>query len=870
MSVLAEAPAVNTEVRGRIQAARTANALGWRNRDPSRRLMRQLAAEVDTALAALWAQCHCPGVHLLAVGGYGRGELAPYSDIDLLLLLDDGVAAESIEPTVAAFLSACWDAGLEVGHSIRTLKECIDLAHQDLTVATALLEARPIEHAGVDKSQAQQLQQELLAAWHQQIPIADFVRGKLQERRQRHLRYQETTDALEPNIKESPGGLRDLQVVQWIALAQKLPADWAGLAREGLMTPEEARQLERQQGILHTLRAQLHLAARRREDRLVFDLQHAVATQLDIQATGSKRASELMMQRYYRAARTVATLSAMLIEALELRLEPSAATATGRPLGSGFFEVRGRLDIDNDQIFQQQPALILQAFRLVGEACSHRAMTARTMRALWGARHLIDQKFREDRRNQAAFIDLFKMPRGIVHSLRLMSQLGILGRMLPVFRRIVGQMQHDLFHIYTVDQHILQVIRNLRRLTMLEHSDEFPELSALMSEHGRPDLLYLAALFHDIAKGRGGDHSELGGAEVRRFGQQFQLPAADVELIEFLVEGHLTMSSTAQKHDITDPEVVARFAQWVATPERLRSLYLLTVCDIRGTSPKVWNPWKARLLSDLYRGAMACLNTQGNNPISSAGQNHNTVQAAVESLLLQSGRSPELARDFWRRLDLGYFLQHSAEDLAWHARTIAHRQRPDEPLVSARHSASRGALQVMVYQPDQPALFARITRCFDRLGLSILEARLHETRDGWVLDTFLLTCPTDDETIREQVSLLEGSLQSALGSTDSPLGEVGLGRPSRQSKHFPLEPTVEIEPELKADRYSLHVVAADRPGLLYSMARHMAQAGLAVHAARIGTLGSRVEDSFQISGPGLDSEKSRARLASELAELLRR
>ncbi len=847
--------------------------------------MRALAKDIDAALGTLWQRCGCRQAKLLAVGGYGRGELAPYSDIDLLLLLDDGVSADAIEAEVAEFISSCWDAGLEVGHSIRTLDECMALAKEDLTVATALLEIRAIPGTGLSAAEASDLIACIHAAWFKAMAPADFVRGKLQERRQRHLRFQEATDALEPNIKESPGGLRDLQVVQWIAMAQGLPSDWQGMAAAGLMTPEEARQLERQQSILHTLRAQLHLAARRREDRLVFDLQHPVALQMGIEAVGSKRASELMMQRYYRAARTVATLSAMLIEILEHRLEPesqamgaAAAGAPGsaagdsgpkaRPLGQGFSERRGCLDIDDDGVFLRRPELILEAFRLMGEACSHRAMTARTLRALWGARHQVDRNFREDPANRQAFLDLFKMPRGIVHSLRLMSQLGILGRMLPVFRRIVGQMQHDLFHIYTVDQHILQVIRNLRRLTMPEHSDELPELSALMAEHGRPDLLYLAALFHDIAKGRGGDHSELGGAEVRRFARAFRLPAEEASLIEFLVEGHLTMSSTAQKHDITDPEVVARFAAWVQTPERLTSLYILTVCDIRGTSPKVWNQWKARLLSDLYHAAMAQLRPNEPSQAIANARGRNAARDEAERMLLQSGRDPQLAQDLWSRLDIGYFLQHTAEDMAWHARTIAHRQHPEAPEVAARPAPSGDALQVMVYQPDRPALFARITRCFDRMGLSILEARLHETRDGWVLDAFLLQCPAEGEELRALVGLIEGSLREAL-SNDQTLSAPSLGRPSRQSKHFPLTPVAEVQPEQKAGRYSLHLVAADRPGLLYSVALWLSQAGYAVHTARISTLGSRVEDSFQISGPGLEGEKARAKLASDLVEVLR-
>ncbi|MEO6853912.1 MAG: [protein-PII] uridylyltransferase, partial [Rhodoferax sp.] len=561
-----------------------------------RTTLQNLSALTDDILRGLWAIAgFTPSFALVAVGGFGRGELFPCSDIDVLILMPEGVSPEAdpaLKARIESFIGSCWDTRLEIGSSVRTVDDCLAEASKDVTVQTSLLESRLVTG---DTKLFNQFRKRLSDALD---PRAFFV-AKTLEMRQRHNKFENTPFSLEPNCKESPGGLRDLQTILWVAKAAKLGKTWDELVRSGIATPHEAKQLKRNESLLCLIRARLHLTAGRREDRLVFDLQTAVAESFGYQTVSEDtglpvRASEALMRRYYWAAKAVSQLNQIVLLNIEERLNPS--THALRPINERFFEKAGMIEVASDDLYTRHPHAILETFLLYETAGGIHGLSARTLRALYNARGVMTAKFRNDPVNRATFLAILQAPSGITHALRLMNDTSVLGRYLWVFRRIVGQMQHDLFHVYTVDQHIMMVLRNVRRFFMAEHAHEYPACSQLGAGWDKPWILYVAALFHDIAKGRGGDHSDLGAREVRRFCTQHHIAAEDSRLIEFLVTEHLTMSRVAQKADLSDPDVIAAFAKRMGNERYLTALYLLTVADIRGTSPKVWNAWKGKLL----------------------------------------------------------------------------------------------------------------------------------------------------------------------------------------------------------------------------------------------------------------------------------
>jgi [protein-PII] uridylyltransferase len=846
-----------------VAEARAKNAQGWDAGRPPRALLAELSEDIDRVICSLWPSDRLAKVGLLAVGGYGRAELSPFSDIDLLILLpQDGEPSAEQQEGLSEFLTSLWDCGLDAGHSVRSLNDCAQQARDDLTVATALLESRQL--AGPPG-----LVQAISSVWTAAIDPENFAQGKLLEMQQRHHRFQDTPYALEPHVKESPGGLRDLQTVLWITRGYGLGADWASLAKAGLLTRQESAQLARQQRFLQTIRAHLHLVTGRREDRLVFDLQRPIAERLGFSAKPGRRISEVLMQRYYVAAKIVSQVTPLLIANLESmsHRRGGSLTEASRPLDAEFCDTRGLLDIHDEHLFERDPSAILRAFLMMARHSSRRDMTAKTRRALWNARVQVNKEFREREENKAALIALFKEPKGMVHALRLMNDLGILGRMLPVFRKIIGQMQHDLFHVYTVDQHILQVIRNLRRLTMDEHAHEFPDLTELMTDFGAPWKLYLAALFHDIAKGRGGDHSQLGEIEVRRFAKHYGLDAETASLIQFLVAEHLTMSTVAQKQDLADPEVIARFAAKVQTVERLQALYILTVADIRGTSPKVWNHWKGRLLAALYRLTREVLEADQSIDAPQALQRAalKTKRAEAIRLLQLEGEDPDRARRLWATLPLGYLLRHEASEIAWHAARIP--LNSTEPAVAARLATGGEAIQVMVYVKDTHALFARLAHYFHSKGLAVLDAQIHTTTAGYALDSFLLDARPLEGRQREMLSLISDDLIRLL-SSHAALPAPQLGRLSRQSRSFPVTTSVQITPDENLRTFTLSLTTVDRPGLLYGVAHVLAEFEVDVASARITTLGERVEDVFLLQGGNLQHDRSQIALERALLAAL--
>ncbi len=818
----------------------------------------------DAALLNLWVQAGLDAPFcLVAVGGFGRRELFPHSDVDVLLLLPDDRCADAdavLKAQIERFIGSCWDAGLEIGSSVRTLSECLAEAAKDVTVQTSLLEARLI--AG-NAALFADFQQKFMASID---PQAYFVAKNL-ELRQRHNKFENTPYSLEPNCKESPGGLRDLQIILWVARAAGYGKHWDDLARNGLATAFEIKQIKRNEALLHLIRLRLHQIAHRREDRLVFDLQTAVAQSFGYPSESPDgkrlpvRASEALMRRYYWAAKAVTQLSQILLMNIEERLQPQ--THTPRPLNERFFDKAGMIEVASDDLYQKMPHAILETFLLYETTVGIKGLSARTLRALYNARTVMNGKFRNDPVNRETFRNILMQQEGITHAMRLMNQTSVLGRYLWVFRRIVGQMQHDLFHVYTVDQHILMVLRNARRFFMAEHAHEYPFCSQLAAGWDKPYVLYIAALFHDIAKGRGGDHSVLGTADAKRFCKAHQIDADDAKLIEFLVREHLTMSHVAQKSDLSDPDVIAAFAKRVGNERYLTALYLFTVADIRGTSPKVWNAWKGKLLEDLYRLALRVLGGR-------APDAHAEVEARKREALVMISLAAlpfEAHKPLWDTLDVGYFMRHDASDIAWHTRQLSRHVGTQAPVVRARRSPIGEGLQVVVYTPDQTDLFARICGYFDQQGFSIQDARVHTAKDGHALDTFQIDTAASDAEFRELTALLEHGLSQAI-SRGGPLPVPGKGRVSRRVKSFPIAPRVSLRPDEKGQRWLLNITASDRVGLLYSVARVLAKHRINLQLAKVATLGERVDDTFLIDGPELQQNRAQIEIETELLEAL--
>ena len=817
------------------------------SRPNAARLLSAHSKLIDRYLRDIWQQLAMPeSIALIAAGGYGRGELYPKSDIDLLILLDQE-ADEVLQQKLRELIALLWDIGLEVGHSIRTVAECLNES-TDITVQTNLLETRLLcGNAG--------LFDELCRAVAGQLDPRAFFKAKLQEQQQRHTRFDDADFNLEPNIKESPGGLRDLQTITWISRAAGLGTKWSELAQAGLISATEARQIARHDALLQTLRTRLHYLAHRREDRLLFDFQTTLAEQMGINASANRRASEHLMQRYYRTKLAVSQFNTILLQNLHDYLFHEAPPQ--HALNQRFRMIGTLLDIRDEQLFEHSPEALFELFLIQQKHAEITDLTARTLRALWRAQPLIDAAFRHNPVNRARFIEILRQPQGVNHALRRMRQYGILGRYIPAFGRIVGQMQHDLFHVYTVDEHILMVVRNLRRFALKKHAHEIPLCNRLMSEFARPEVLYIAGLFHDIAKGRGGDHSQLGTKDARLFCTQHQLSRDDSDLVVWLVEQHLTLSATAQKQDLGDPEVIRAFSKKIRNDRYLVALYLLTVADVKGTSPHVWNAWKAKLMEDLFH-----LTRRYMKEGASANHLEEIRSQAAETLNLYA-IAPESYRLLWAQLDDSYFMDHEAQEVAWHTRLLAYRANTAAPIVKARLSRAGTGLQVMVYCPDQRHLFALICAFFSRLQYTIVEAKIHTTQHGYALNSFqIMEVNRSEMAYRDLMNYIEFELSQKIEHQKT-LEPVSSGRVSRQLKHFPINTRVNLERD-RHGMYLLSLISGDRPGLLARIAQIFYQHDIRLHRAKINTLGSRAEDVFWISGTLLDSATDTSALLNEL------
>jgi [protein-PII] uridylyltransferase len=818
-------------------------------------LLRGHSRLVDKLLQTIWRHLSLPpSSALIAVGGYGRQQLFPGSDTDLLILLPENPDAP-LGQKLEQLVGLLWDIGLEVGHSVRTLPECLEEA-KDITVQTNLLEARFL--AG-----NRALFQKFTVAVQENLNAPDFFAAKLLEQQQRHARFHDTAYNLEPNLKESPGGLRDLQVILWVSSALGLGDSWNKLALDSIITAQEARQIRSHERFLENLRIRLHYLARRREDRLLFDHQTLLAEQCGYADQVQRRASEQLMQRYYRTAKAVSLLNEILLKNLREHAFPAAAWQV-EPIDEHFQARNGLLEITDAEAFQREPGIILESFLLLQQRPELSGMSAATLRALWRSTPKINAAFRRQPGNQALFMQIIRQPRGLTHELRLMNRLGILGRYIPAFGRIVGQMQHDLFHVYTVDEHIMMVVRNLRRLTVPEFAHEFPLASELINNFECPEVLYLAGLFHDIAKGRGGDHSTLGTTDARRFCHQHGLSDKNTDMVAWLVENHLVMSATAQKQDISDPEVIESFANRVRDLRHLAALYLLTIADIRGTSPKVWNGWKGKLLENLFRATQRYL-ASGSAPLETHLQ---ARQTEALSILRLYAFDNDAHQALWAKLEPGYFLRHEAQEIAWHVRCLHGKVNSAQPVVKARLSPAGEGIQVMIYTQDKDDLFARICSFFERNDFNIVEAKIHTSRHGYALDSYVVLDEANRSAhYRDLLSFIEYELSQRLTpgiALEPPLQ----GRLSRHLKHFPITPEIAVKPDEKGVYHVLSVVAGDRPGLLSRISQVLLKHHIHLHTAKISTLGERAEDTFLITGTELENPKAVLRLETDLLHQL--
>ncbi len=852
MAVEAASAPLPGNLRSRIRQARDALAARFLAAPHPQHYLQRHARLVDLALTELCEALLPYDVCLAAVGGYGREELFPASDVDVLILIPH-VPDEDLKAHLESWVQACWDVGLEIGHSIRTPEECAEEAAKDITIETTLLEARRIWGS-------QALYDLFRERFDANFEPRRFVEGKLLEQKNRHNRFEDSAYKLEPNLKDSPGGLRDLHMIHWLGLAAKAGGNWRTLARSGVLPDAEARRLAKTHRLLNLLRIHLHLLARRREDRLAFDYQARLAELLGLQATRTRRASELLMQRYYRAAQQVQLSNELLLPMLRARALGERVSA--QALDNEFALHGNTLSLVDPTLFERDPGALLRAF-LIAMRHSARAFAPDLLQALWQARLRVDAAFRAMPANRAAFLAILREPHGVTWAIKAMARYGILGRYLPAFGRISGQMQHDGFHVYTVDEHTLAALRNIRRFTVAEFAHEYPLASRLISGFERPELLILSALFHDIAKGRGGDHSQLGMRDARRFCRAHRLPREDVDLVAWLVREHLSMSRTAQKEDLSDLDVIGNFARKCGDVRHLDALYILTVADIRATSPKVWNAWKGKLLEDLYYATRARLTGE-----SRATSGISEKQAEARAKLALYGIQPESAGNLWQTLDESYFLRFDANDIAWHARMLW--QKPDSPhaIVRARLSPVGEGIQLLVYCPDMRDLFARACGFLARNQFSVVEAKIHTTRHGHALDSFQVLDDGKREVhYRDFLQFMEHELTQALDPARAP-EPVPPGRHSRRLRHFPIQPEIEIQPDERGRYHVLSITCGDRAGLLHAIAQAFQRHDIALYSAKIHTLGERVEDRFLIRGEALEKQKSLLELERDLLATL--
>ncbi len=827
-------------VRDAVAAAQSTLEERFRRNEPVAALVAARSRFVDEVLALAWRRFGLDdhaGRALVAAGGYGRSELHPGSDIDLLILTRKAMRGGDGEK-VKSFLAFLWDVGLAVGNSVRTVRECVDEARRDVTVTTNLMEGRLVQGSAA-----------LLAVMHERTgpgriwSSRRFFEAKMREQRVRHHKFDDTGHNLEPNVKEGPGGLRDIQTIAWVARRHFGAETLGELVGHGFLTADELGALESGRDFLWRVRFALHVLTRRAEDRLLFDHQRALAGLLGFEDGDSRLGVERLMKRYYREVTELSRLNEMLLEHFEEAILHVRRCERVKPLNRRFQAVNGYLEVTREDVFHHYPFALLEVFLLLQQNPDLEGVRASTIRLIRANRHRIDDAFRADIRARSLFLEILRQPRGINHELRRMHRYGILGAYLPVFDQVAGQMQYDLFHAYTVDEHSLFVVRNLRMFADPARRDEFPHCADIFARLPKPELIYVAALFHDIAKGRGGDHSELGAGIVREFCKRHGFGEYDINLVAWLVRRHLLMSTTAQRRDISDPGVVSEFARAVDDHVHLDYLYLLTVADIRGTNPGLWNDWKDALLHDLYRATVRALLRGLENPIARAELVRETRDETAR-LVAEAGYDTGRAAALWDNFGEDYFLRHSADEIRWHTLNILDASADDAPLVLVRNG--RGGVEIFVYAPDQKFLFAASASILERLGLTVHDSRIMTGNHGMTLDSYVV----EDATASSAASTRHEEIRAALRRglrTPATVPRTVRRLAKRQLKHFTIPVEVNFTRDASNRRTVMGVIAADRPGLLARIGWALADARVRIQNAKIATFGERAEDVFYVT-----------------------
>ena len=798
-------------------------------------LVHQQSHYVDEVLQFLWQQhlATTSTISLIAVGGYGRGELHPYSDIDLLILLDESVS-EAPPAALSVFLTQLWDIGLEIGHSVRTIAECRQQAENDITIATNLLETRFLSGNPILFEALQQL-----TVSNKTWDTRQFYERKKHEQLQRHHKYNDTGNNLEPNLKESPGGLRDIQVITWVAQQHFDVQNLEGLKDKGFLAESEFDILQQARRFLWRVRFALHHQAGRKQEKLLIDHQRELAKQLGYLEANHRMAVEHFMKDYYLTVRAVNQMNALLLQLFEETIILTSENSVIEPINRRFQLHNGYLETINPGIFAYYPYTLLEVFLLLQQHPQQiKGIRAATIRQIHAHLHLIDDRFRADIKNRSLFMELIRQPQGITHEFRRMNQLGVLGAYLPEFGRIVGQMQHDLFHAYTVDEHTLFLVRNLRRFSCAEFKDEFPLCSEVFQQLPKAELLYIAGIYHDIAKGRGGDHSILGVADAEQFCQRHNLSDYDTDIVKFLVRHHLAMSTTAQKSDLDDPEVIQEFAELVDNVNRLNYLYLLTVADIRATNPNLWNGWRDSLLQQLYHSTRQWLEHSEVQEKSIQEKSYQKYQQALEQLI-KLGWSPQDVTSLWQHYDLDYFLRRSVDEIVW--QTNGRLENSDQQtLILVRPHNDSHTLELCFFTPDRRGLFAATTACLEQLRLNILDAKLNVSLDGYALNTFIV----NGAQHRHQDII--DALHKQLTRKELTSGYTPQLIP-RTTKLFKTKPVIRFATNLQQNHSVMELYTHDRPGLLSTVAQVFLAHQIQVINAKMVTLGDQVEDVFFIT-----------------------
>lgn len=811
-------------------------------------LIHARAMVLDTLLELCWQEfglTQADNIGLLAVGGYGRGELHPRSDIDVLILLADEAAFSEHKDKVEAFITFLWDTSLDIGHSVRTIDECVDEAAKDITIVTNLIESRVL--AGPDELHHQLCQ----ATGPDKLwPSNEFFAAKWEEQIERHKKYNDTEYNLEPNVKTSPGGLRDIQMLAWVTKRHYNSNSLAELVSLGLLSDSDIEVIRDGLGFLWRVRYALHMIAGREEDRLLFDLQPAVAKLFGYEDNSDSLAVEQFMKQYFRWALALTELNDVLLQYFDEAILRACEQEEIQELNQRFRLRNGFIEVTNERVFSQNPSALLEIFVLMAQNTNIRGVRAKTIRLIRDHRHLIDEEFRQDPRNKGLFLELLRSNRRVASGLKRMKRYGVLGKYIPAFGEIVGQSQHDMFHIYSVDAHTILVIMNMRRFFNKDAHEKFPVAAHVVKRLPVIELLYLAGLFHDIGKGRGGDHSKLGAVDAFEFCIDHGFDKDQAHLVEWLVLNHLLMSSVSQRQDISDPEVVRQFALQVGDQVHLDYLYALTVADIGATNPTLWNSWRASLMRQLYIETKRALR-RGLEHSSKKAEIVADKKANALAKLDHLGIIKPLAEAAWTNLGDDYFLRETYNDIVWHTIAVLEHENSQKPLVIVKDTPERqmeGANQIFIYTANKSFLFALVASALEQLDLNIVDARVISTGHGYTMDTFYVL-DQDNQTIAddpERMEHIRHTLEEQL-SEKNPVQEIVSRRTPRRLKHFSIPTQTSMSTDIEKNLTVLEVITPDRPGLLARIGQVFMDFDIQLQNAKIATLGERVEDVFFIT-----------------------